>query len=212
MGLIWPYEKFEEMLRRETADVVAKKLFEERNAFVFRNEVEKYSVLRSRIAEPLSVTPESVRIIGSALTGFSLSPDNFGRAFSDASDVDVVVVSETLFDSAWSTILRWHYPRRGGHLDAVDKDWMSQRRREIYWGWFVPTQIRYPNLLSRPKVLTPLRDLSRLWFDTFNGLGNYSEFADRKINGRLYRTWGHVHLYHANGLNQIKYALPRKST
>jgi hypothetical protein len=112
------------------------------------------------------------------------------------------VVDERLFDTVWHTLLQWHYPRRLT-LPREDWGWAKARRKDLYWGWFVPSQIRF-NGLSLPAALKPLRDCSTLWFNTFRSLTNYPEFAKRDVNGRLYRTWEHVRLYHAEGLRQVR--------
>lgn len=203
MSAVWPIDSFESSLKRQSVEAVTQDLLSEDSPYVFRESAHGYSVLRDHLSKSLSIEADSVRIIGSALTGFSLSPDNYPRAFGDTSDIDVLIVSERLFDFAWSTILKWHYPRRGHHLDVIDREWMVQRRRDVYWGWFVPDKIRYPGL-SRPTTLNPLRDLSTNWFEAFKGLGVHAELSNRDVNGRLYRTWDHATLYHANGLSQIK--------
>lgn len=208
MSTVWPIDRFEESLKRRSAEVVTGELFSEDDPYVFRENKNGYSVLRDHISKSLAIETANIRIIGSALTGFSLSPDTYSRAFGVTSDIDVLVVSERLFDFAWSTILKWHYPRKGNHLDATDKDWMSNRRREVYWGWFVPDKIRYPGL-SRPTALDPLRDLSTNWFETFKGLSIHAEISDRDVNGRLYRTWDHATLYHANSLSRVKSLLTK---
>jgi hypothetical protein len=203
MSAVWPVARFEDSLRSQSPERMAQALLAENTPFVFRDSAQGYALLRGHISESLSVDSTSVCIIGSALTGFSMSPDNYSRAFGETSDIDVLVVSERLFDAAWSTILKWHYPRRGRRLDTPDRQWMSDRRREVYWGWFVPDRIRYRGL-SRPAALDPLRDFSARWFQTFRGLSVHPELSTRDVNGRLYRTWAHAVLYHANGLSQIK--------
>jgi hypothetical protein len=208
MSAVWPIDRFETLLMANSVESVARALLSEANPYVFRARSAAYSTLRSHVANKLSIKSDDICVIGSALTGFSLAPDNYARAFSRSSDIDVLVVSEGLFDSVWSTILNWHYPRRGRHLDETDREWMTERRREIYWGWFVPDRIRYTGL-SFPGALSPLRDFSTTWFRTFRELGTISDVSTREVNGRLYRTWDHAVLYHANGLRKIKRELAR---
>ena len=76
--------------------------------------------LRTHLSKALSVDENNIVIVGSAQAGFSLSPDNFPRRFSDGSDIDVAVVDERLFDTVWHTLLKWHYPRR---QNLPDGDW-----------------------------------------------------------------------------------------
>ncbi len=170
--------------------------------YVFRDRPETFGILRKHLREHLKVADENVTIVGSARIGFSLSPDTFPRQFSHRSDIDVLVVSETLFDDVWKTMLQWNYPHRY-RLMGSDWNWSKQRRDDLYWGWFRPDRIRYDGL-TLPGVLKPLRDISTVWFNTFRSLAQFSEFAAREVSGRLYRSWDHAYLYHADGLGQIR--------
>ena len=57
----------------------------------------KYIIFREQVAECFGIGSQDVCIVGSAKLGFSPSVHQFGRPFSDTSDVDVVVISEPLF-------------------------------------------------------------------------------------------------------------------
>lgn len=57
-----------------------------------------YEALRAWLALRLSVHPKHITLLGSARLGYSLAPPpNFGRPFSENSDLDIAIVSETLF-------------------------------------------------------------------------------------------------------------------
>src|SRR5436189_6417165 len=50
------------------------------------------------ISDHLSVSANDVKLIGSAKTGFSISPSpDYGKAFSEQSDLDFTVVNNSLF-------------------------------------------------------------------------------------------------------------------
>jgi hypothetical protein len=178
--------------------------------FVFRQTPEALDVLKRHLFSELGADPDNISIVGSARIGFSLNPDNFPRGFSEASDIDVLIVDKGLFDEIWTALLKWNYPRRRlSKLGKIDGDWTYQRRKDIYWGWFVPDEIRFEGL-SFPDALEPIRDLSTKWFNAFHSLSQYSnhvEIARREINGRLYRTWNHASLYHEEGLRLLRSSL-----
>jgi hypothetical protein len=155
--------------------------------YAFREKPEALNLLTEHLSATMEVSEQSLVVVGSAKIGFSLNPDTFPRRFSDASDIDVVVISDNLFDRVWMTLLEWHYPRRLLNLGRDENDWVRLRRKDIYWGWLAPTQIRYEGL-SFPGILKPLRDLSAQWFNAFQGLSLHPEFAARSVSGRLYRT------------------------
>jgi len=189
------------LLSRPVTEVLRDYVFSG-DPYAFRERPSALLNLRAHVSKALNVSENNIVIVGSAQVGFSLSPDNFPRRFTDRSDIDVVVVDEHLFDAVWYTLLQWHYPRRQD-LPRGDWGWTKDRRKDLYWGWFVPDQIRF-NGLSLPEALKPIRDCSTLWFNTFQSLTKYPEFSGRDVHGRLYRTWEHVRLYHAEGLRQIR--------
>lgn len=196
-------DNFKSDLTSQPLDWVADNYIFQGTPFVFKGQPELIDVMASYLSDQLDLISENICIIGSAQVGFSLSPDKFPRAFSETSDIDVLVVDEKLFDEIWMIVLKWHYPRRLAGLGGNDSPWMRNRRKELYWGWFHPDKIRYEGL-SFPEVLKPLRDISTEWFNAFRSLSRYSEFAGRNVSGRLYRTWEHARSYHLDTLRQIK--------
>jgi hypothetical protein len=144
-------EEFKQLLLTEPIEEVAKTHVFQGTPFAFSSQPTAMDVLRKHINLRLGIDPKNIIIIGSARTGFSLSPDNFPRAFSPDSDIDVLLVDAKMFDAVWNTLLSWHYPRRFW-LSGTDWDWAKSRRDEIYWGWLEPSAIRYRGL-SLPDVL-----------------------------------------------------------
>jgi len=195
--------EFREILLEEPLDQVVTRYVFGGEPYVFRRTPAAFRLLRGHLCARLGLAEENIVIVGSAKTGFSLSPSSFPRRFTDASDIDVVVVDQTLFDRIWLTILRWHYPRRRARLDGVDWKWKRDRTDELYWGWFFPDGMRFKGL-SFPEALKPLRDISSAWFDAFRSLSAFPEFAVWEVSGKLYRTWDHALEYHVDGLRQIK--------
>jgi hypothetical protein len=196
-------EQFREALVSGSLAAIAQQYIFTGVPYVFRDEPASNSLLTGHVCHELRVAQANVVVVGSAKTGFSLNPNNFPRGFSDTSDIDVIVVSEQLFDKVWMTLLEWQYPRRLISLGGPEQRWAASRRKDIYWGWIVPDEISYEGL-AFPNVLRPLRDISAQWFNTFQKLSLYREFVARTVSGRLYRTWDHALRYHTDGLRQIR--------
>ena len=190
-----------DLLSLPAEDVVKTHLFSDK-PYVFQGHPDYLDLLKKHLSSHLNVLESNIVIVGSAQTGFSMAPDSFPRAFHPESDIDIVVVDEMLFDRIWQDILKWHYPRREIRLPESDWQWRIKRSNDIYWGWFAPDHIRYEGI-SFPTMLKPLRDMSTLWFNAFRSLGQLPQFASRDVSGRLYRTWNHAILYHAEGLKLI---------
>lgn len=196
-------EDFKSIILTTPLDSVVHQYIFQGIPYVFRDKPAALDLLIKHLSSAIKLDEENIRVVGSAKMGFSLNPDNFPRGFSDASDIDVIVINEQLFDRIWMTLLEWHYPRRLMQLGRVEGEWAQLRRKEIYFGWLVPDEIHYEGL-SFPNVLKPLRDISALWFNSFRSLSLYPEFAARTISGRLYRSWEHALRYHTEGLRQIR--------
>ena len=196
------------LLSTDVRDVVQQRVFEG-PVHAFRQRPGDMNVLRQHLVSHLRLTAEGIVVVGSAKTGFSLSPDNFPRPFGVESDIDVVVVDEALFDAYWAICLEYFYPRRIGRLPRPDYGWLQDRKHDVFWGRFEPHYMRYEGL-SFPEVLRPLRDLSTAWFNAFRSLSTYGQFRGRDIKGRLYRSWNHARAYHEDGLRQIKQSLQNK--
>ena len=200
-------EEFKELLRREAPEKIIQDHIFGGDVYLAREHPRVLNTLRRHLCPRLRFEEQNVIIVGSAKIGFSLDPNGFPRRYTKSRDIDVVVVSETLFDTYWQTMLRWHYPRRW-RLPGPDLRWVRARQQDLYWGWFRPGEIGYEGL-TFPDVLEPLRDLKTKWFDSFQSLSLYEEFLGRDVNGRLYRTWEHALFYHASGLQQIQTQLAR---
>lgn len=198
-----PVEEFVGLLNTRPPDELVRDHVFSGLPYVFRARPRTADVLYEYLSTQLHVPVQNVRIVGSAKMGFSLSPDTFPRRFNPTSDIDVIVVDEKLFDTIWFALLKWHYPRRIVGLPGADSHWARERRKDIYWGWFFPSKIRFEGL-SFPDSLKPIRDFSARWFNTFQSLAQFPEFATRTVSGRLYRTWDHARTYHSDGLRQIK--------
>ena len=96
-----------------------------------------YETWRQLVATELAVERQSIRIVGSGATGFSLSPLKPGRAFrmvsssnASSSDIDVALIYPALFEEAWNTILMFDRQRRLGGTESS----RSKTRLDVYWG------------------------------------------------------------------------------
>ena len=92
------------------------------------------------LANNLGLFADSITMVGSGRIGFSLDPDRFGAPFSVRSDLDVVVVSERMFDEAWFDMLR--LGRKCLALEErVRRIVKSHRESYIYWGFVIPDRL-----------------------------------------------------------------------
>jgi hypothetical protein len=77
--------------------------------FAFRECPAVYEAARAWLGWRLGVYPKEITLLGSARIGFSLSPPpKYGQAFGPDSDLDLSVVSESLFQKMVETFNQWH--------------------------------------------------------------------------------------------------------
>jgi hypothetical protein len=136
-------------------------------------------------------------VVGSAQIGFSLSPDNFTSAFSDESDIEFAIIDQSLFERAWLALADWSY--RTGKPGRLDREF----RQDVGKGFMNPLRFLDPARLVTHNGY-PLLAFAESWFQAFQTLTNYADFAPREIGGRLYYSEAHAHLYHADSLRKIQ--------
>lgn len=151
--------------------------------FIFRENADNYTTFKGALGHALGVGADDVVIVGSARLGFSVRPDKFGEAFGENSDVDVIVVSQTLFDQSWIDLLRWHHSRKWALPRWKVREILDHSRKSVYWGHL------WPDLLVR------ISDVAKRWIPGFRGLSKVAALAPYHYNGRLYRTWEHALMY-----------------
>lgn len=127
---------------------------------------ERYFHLRLKIAKQFSVHPNEVLVVGSAKLGFSIAPKKKYRHFGDSSDIDVVIVSDTLFSSVWASVYSfWR--------DKVIWEAEADFKKYLFRGWI------------RPDKLPPSTkfNFSRDWWEFFREITASGEFGPYKISG-----------------------------
>ena len=161
--------------------------------FYSSNHPEVHDQVVRSISKGLNVAPSNICVIGSARIGFSLSPERFGEPFNQFSDIDIIIVSSSLFDPSWVNILE-HRRTNRSRLGYYTKRRLKDHRdfHYIYNGWMYPES-----------VVEALK-IGERWLRTFNGLSRITELASRSIGSRLYRTWEHARLYHRWSLERVK--------
>jgi hypothetical protein len=141
---------------RTSRDVVARLWLTEGLPSAFLTSPAVYEDLRGWLASRLNVHPKEITLIGSARIGYSLAPPpEFGRPFDVKSDLDLSIVSPSLFQRVISAFDQFSFDYRSG---AVTPRTQWERElwnenlifgaRNIPKGFFDPNKIpnfdRYP--------------------------------------------------------------------
>jgi hypothetical protein len=140
------------------------------------------------ISAKYGVRPERVYVVGSGQLGFSIADHKRYRPFSVASDVDVAIVSEHLFDQIWMDVVRY---------DAQGTDWSPRKqkfRRYLMNGWIRPDAL--PHADSFPTTME--------WWSFFEELSGRLKNGRFKVAAGLYRTAEFLELYQQRSVASCK--------
>lgn len=197
--------EFRELVTKTTdTELLGLCLRDDRLPYVFEPEPKSWNEFRADLGAELGIDVTDITVVGSARLGISLRPDNNLKAFSDKSDIDVIVVNEELFDRLWLHLLATAYPdektspRLGG--------WLKDRRREVYAGYLDPLKIRLDRDIWGEQAV-PVIEFSSRWFISLQKASQHPPRRHEKIEGRLYRTWRHAELYHLHSLAALRTTL-----
>lgn len=166
----------------------------DRRPWIFDTD-ESFRVWQKSVAVQLGLVPESIRIVGSAATGFSLSRLKPGRPFRRApspagqpSDIDIALIDPDLFAAAWNAIVFLDRARRLG----VPEDARSKIRLDVYWG-----------VVGQRSV--PLNtDPARRIITAVSAAGRLRPLRGHPVRCRVYRRIEDLRAYHVDSLRQLR--------
>lgn len=178
---------------RGPTDFVDRLMFDDNAWFFPTVSGSEYDEFKEGFAPVFDVQPSDVAIVGSAKYGFSLSPEKDFRQFQpdedlpDPSDIDIVVVSRSIFNETW------HHLRRADYQGAVNARKYFQEdvfRRFIMIGADDDRDSFY------------LRDLSRL-VDRVRKVATSRYGITQTIKLRVYASWTDAKAYHIWSLQKL---------
>ena len=151
---------------------------------------EEYFQLKVEVAGQFRVHPSEVLMVGSAKLGFSISPTKPLTKFSDKSDIDLAIVSDSLFDQTWSAVHR--YSKDAGSWPKI-----TDFQHYLFDGWI------------RPDVLPPEADfeIASTWWEFFRVLTASGRYGKYKIAAGLYKSWDFLERYTVQGVTACRQKL-----
>jgi len=197
--------------------VLAKVFLLEGVPYVFAQSSMKYVIFREQIAERFNVGSQDVCIVGSAKLGFSPSAHHYGTPFSETSDVDVVIISDTLFyhgskalfsslnliGPSINTIRPFVYdsgkPVGGAAPVVALKDWklFKEATRNFVYENFNPGVLPATDQL-RKDIFNKISSTAGLF------LALEPKVFVSKIRCRIFRNWKSAEEYYSNSLREAK--------
>lgn len=184
-------DEFKEILKdKNITDIeIVQKYITDGLPYIFNGDTNIYFKLKQKISEHFGLNPHNVIMIGSAKLGFSLSPNQLWKPFDDESDIDMLIISDVVFDKYW-------YDLYDFNIDLVDKSELQYEdyrsfMKHFFRGWVRPElfHFQYPG--------------KKEWEDYFMSI-SYKEFGNNKITGAVFRTMEFYERYHRRNINNIR--------
>lgn len=217
-----PPAKFKELvLEVDHLDVIAKVFLLEGTPHVFAQSPMKYMVFREQVADRFQVGYQDVCVVGSAKLGFSPSPQKFGKVFAEESDVDVVIISDELFDQGTLRLFEHlnrvgpslhvfgHSEGRGAKTSTKEKAEKSSPVKADEWRALKEGVRNYVYQNFNPALLP---DTDPLKIDIFQRIRSTTPLFlaleptvfVSKIRCRIFRNWKAAEAYYSNTLRQLR--------
>lgn len=158
--------------------------------------VDKMDFFKETVSSSLCINFHSLQIVGSAKTGYSLSPKKVLRPFHDEipgippSDIDIAIVSQKLFENYWEEIR---------HIKGIQyRPYYLYLTRSIFRGYI------------NDKDLVEIHEVARKWnelIDPINVTLQDKLGFIHPITYRVYRSWEDLEDYQLGGILKAKRAL-----
>ncbi|MBI3188254.1 MAG: hypothetical protein HYZ31_10385 [Gammaproteobacteria bacterium] len=165
----------------------------DRVPFLFGEDRESYANWRCTLASGLGVDPSSLVITGSCAFGLSLNPNKNYRFFNSESDIDIAVISDYHFTSAWRALRSLG---SGIHaLPPVTRNAVQEHvKKYIYWGTVATDRILH------------MLPFGREWNQVIDTMKNTPPTIGRTIKARIYRDFDSLRAYQVNNLKNLRIA------
>ena len=186
-------DQWRDLVEQFAPEAIAHKLLLAHVPYVFRDEPLKFALFRRTIGDAFRVDPTNVFIVGSAMAGRSLKGSEIEKTYSPKSDIDTLIISETLFTSYVMRSLEWmkdltkpERTAKGNRTPAVPAEdakhigWLSMHAYKGIW---------------RPDSLPKHAPARRGFFQTFADVSlktlglQLSDDTVAKVNGRVARSF-----------------------
>ncbi len=165
---------------------------------VFADRESAFFDFRRRIADKFEIGFHEVFVIGSAKLGFSPYKD---KVFDLDSDIDVVIVSDKLFESFMEQIRHYQSELRRSRRSVSTREQCLYHEflEYVALGWIRPDKIPLSFRLSTVKDD---------WFGFFRSISNgKSEVGNYKVAAGIFKTYNHLESYLLEGLCEVYEAL-----
>ena len=193
-------ETFKEQLRTCDLKYVYRKFLLGHKIWYFEHRLgevehaESYDEFKIYMSQKLDLHVNNIAIVGSAKLGFSLAPQKNFKKFQENSDIDLVIVSSSLYRQVWTSFInlsqKYHLKNYNRITSDIFRRFVSIKEPDLRNGFFK----------SWSKKMDPCKKDLQIIFN-----------IPHDINYRIYESWEDVERYHLNGLSAIKEKLENEN-
>lgn len=154
----------------------------------FINKPLLFEQIKQYIADILNINIEDIKLIGSAKTGFSISPNTYGRKFSTNSDLDFSIINKDIFTNLVNDFNKWrteyHCKNINPQTDREQKFWDENTTilPENINNGFLDTY-KLPNLGICPTT----RKINNILYLIKKYLCDYHNIKTKGVSARIYK-------------------------
>lgn len=159
-----------------------------------------YENIRELVACSLKIHPKYITLIGSARLGYSTAPQKYGHLMNEKSDLDIAVISKSLFKNMTKVFYKWEKDFR---ILKV----FSNNQEKKHWKenlYMLPKNIergfldvnKIPNKYTLPAKITELCSFVK------NDIKKFDEVPTiAKVSIRIYKNWNAFFVQNVLNLN-----------
>lgn len=186
-------EEMKVALEKKSADEIYNEFFISGEVWIFKNIFGdnwfyQYDRFKRYVAKKLDVHYNNIGIAGSAKLGFSLNPTKNYKAFNDKSDLDIIVVSQKLFNEFWEQYLQDSY-NPTTRINKIGKVSFCVFRKYMTLDYFRNNEY-YNNWLKKTGGFE--KDIQLLFQ------------IENEIHYRIFESWDSVKMYYISSINKLK--------
>lgn len=159
--------------------------------FVFDKREEDYFEFRNIIAKYFEIGFHEVFIVGSSKLVYSYHKDS---SFSLDSDIDVVLVNETLFENYYHNICDYQYGIDNGLVTTTQEERREYNKflKYLVKGWMRPDKL--PPKIQNSAIRSD-------WFKFFESISyGKSQVGNYKVSGGLFKNYIYLEKYYTDSI------------
>jgi hypothetical protein len=157
--------------------------------YIFQGNESLYFDLKRTIANHFTLSPQEIIVVGSAKLGFSIAPQKLFKKFDDDSDIDVVIISEELFEVYWKELLDFNINTTA--RTTIEDNMYQEFIAYLFKGWLRPDKFPFSYKGKQE------------WFDFFNSI-SYRKYGQNKVTCAIFKNYYFFEFYHKCNINNIR--------